>query len=182
MKDLIQNIAREVVAASVKLVRAKVTAVTEQYTCDVQPTNGDAKILDVKLRATENEVESGVVAFPKIGTIALILIVNQTDGYLLHATEIERVIVKQSGFRIEIDHEGNVKLNDCSNDGLVKLPVLQEEVAKLNAFLNAIKQTFQTWVPVPQDGGAALKAAMNAALASQQTADLSNAGNDKIKH
>jgi hypothetical protein len=181
MKDLLLYIANNAIDAKLKLIRATVTAVNE-YTCDVEPLDGDAEVLDVKLRVIENSTESGVGAFPKVGTIVLVLVANETDAYLLHAAEVERILIKQEGFRAEVDATGNLVFNEGSNEGLVKLPVLQQEIAKLNSYLNAIKQTFSTWVPVPSDGGAALKAAMNAALSSQQGADLSNAGNDKIKH
>lgn len=183
MKDIIEKIAGKVMDIKLKLIRATVTEVRHgSYVCDVEPIDGDAKLLDVKLRVNENNIESGVVAFPKVGTVALVLVSNEVDAYLVYAQDIERVIIKQAGFRCEIDAEGNVVLNDGANEGLVKLPVLQTEIAKLNAYLNTIKQTFSSFVPVAGDGGAALKTAMVSALASQQTADLSEAGNHKIKH
>lgn len=182
MKDLIRQIANEAIDQKIRLIRATVTTVNADYTCDVQPINGEAELYDVKLRVTQNDTQSGVVAFPKKGTIALVLVANETDAYLLHAVEIERILIVQNGFRAEVDADGNLIFNAGSNDGLVKLPVLQQEIAKLNTYLNTIKQTFSSWVPVPNDGGAALKTAMVSALASQQTADLSQAGNDKIKH
>lgn len=166
MKDLIEKIAKGV--QKMTLLRCKVDAVNEaDQTCDVTPINGDAQLLDVKLKALLDGLENGMVIFPKVGSQVVVGLadVTDTDAFVLVFSEFDKIVFL-----------------DGSNEGLVKLPVLQNEVAKINNFLTAIKNTFTNFVPVPSDGGAALKTAMNAALASQQTADLSDAGNDKILH
>lgn len=179
MKSVLEKIAQNVVQMT--LVRAKVIAVYDQA-IDVTPINEDADIFDVKIRVIIDENEAGVMIFPLIESVVLVGLISDTDAYLLSCSEVERMVINTGKFRFEVDDEGNAIFDQGENEGLVKLPELRTEIDKLNSYLNTIKQTFSTWVPVPNDGGSALKVAMNSALASQQTADLSGVGNDKIKH
>ncbi|PHN00635.1 hypothetical protein [Flavilitoribacter nigricans] len=179
MKSVLEKIAKDVVQMT--LVRARVIAVYDQA-IDVTPINDDADILDVKIRVVIDENEAGVMILPPIGSIVLVGLISDTDAYLLSCSEVERMVVNTGKFRFEVDSEGNAIFDQGENEGLVKLPDLRTEIDKLNSFLNTIKQTFSSWTPVPNDGGSALKAAMSSALSSEQLADLSEVGNDKIKH
>lgn len=181
MKELLEQMMKDVIRTS--LMKATVTAVDRSgFTCDVQPVDGSAEVFDVKLRGIQAGDESSLILFPKVGAFVLIGMVSATDAYLLQASELDGFIIKQAGFRLEVDQEGNAVFNDGSFDGLVKLPVLQTEIEKLNSYLNAIKQAFSSFVPVPGDGGAALKTIMLSTISSLPVADLSQAGNEKIKH
>lgn len=165
MKDILERIAKGVMP--VVLLRAKVLEVRDDATCDVAPLNGDAEIYDVKLKPVIDGIENSIVIFPKVGSFVVVGLVDgtMTDAYVLLTSDFDRIV-----------------FDDGVNEGMVKLPVLRAEIEKLNSFLTAIKDTFTNWTTVPSDGGAALKTAMNLALASEQTADLSDAGNDKILH
>lgn len=179
MKSVLEKIAKDVVQMT--LVRARVIAIYDQV-IDVTPINDDADILDVKIRVIVDGNEAGVMIFPPLESIVLVGLISDTDAYLLSCSEVERMVINTGKFRFEVDSEGNAIFDQGENEGLVKLPELRAEINKLNSFLNAIKQTFSSWTPIPNDGGSALKAAMSSALASEQTADLSGVGNDKIKH
>lgn len=164
--EILKKTARE--AVHLTLVRCIVTAVDNTaQTCDVEPLNGDAPILGVKLKAREDSEPDGIVVFPANGSDVVVGFTegNDTDAFVLVFSDFDQVVI-----------------DGGENEGLVKLPVLRDEIEKLNNFLSQIKQAFTSWTPVPSDGGAALKAVMTSALASVQTADLSNAGNDKFKH
>lgn len=181
MIELIEKIASN--AVKIKFLVAKVDQVDESnFTVDATPINGESETFDIKIRVVIDAQEEGIISIPSIGSRILVGMADQVNGYLLQCEKIDRLIWKISGFRMEIDNEGNMTFNEGENDGIVKLPELKNQVDKLNNFLTAIKNTFNSWVPVPSDGGAALKSAMVSALASQQVADLSNAGNEKIKH
>lgn len=179
MKELIEKLVKDMITMT--LVRAKVTAVSDQV-IDVTPISEDADILDVKIRVVEDDNEAGVMIYPVIDSVVLVGLIDDTDAYLLQCSEVERMVIKTENFRLEVDAQGNVVFNNGTNSGLVILPKLAIEIEKLNSYLNAIKQTFNSFVPVPGDGGAALKTAMSAALATLPFADLSEVGNDKIKH
>lgn len=179
MKKVLEKIAREVYQMT--LVRARVIAIDDQA-ISVTPLNDDADILDVKIRVVIDENEAGVMIFPPLESVVLVGLISDTDAYLLACSEVETIVINTGKFRFEVDAEGNAIFDHGEHEGLVKLPALRTEIEKLNNYLNAIKQAFSSWVPVPNDGGSALKAAMSSALSSQQLADLSEVGNDKIKH
>ena len=85
---------------------------------------------------------------------------------LLHAEELELI-----------------EWNGGGNEGLVKVSVATEKLNALEKDVNNLKQLFSTWVPVAQDGGAALKTAVtswaNSRLVESNKNELQNS---KIKH
>lgn len=182
MKE-IEEIAKRVM--SPVIVAGEVIAVDAQkWTIDVRPLDESADIFDVKLRTKTDEQELSVIQVPVVGAQVAVGFEagSKTNCYLLQASELDRLIVNVSGSRMEFTAEGDIIFNDGSNEGLVKLPELQQEIEKINTFLSTMRNVFSTFLPVPSDGGAALKTAMNTAIANLQLADLSDAGNDKIKH
>ena len=83
---------------------------------------------------------------PKDGSVVAVVWVSKTTAVVVMVAEVEEI-----------------RLMGGQLGGLVKV---EELVKKLNAVekdLNSLKQVFTTWVTVPQDGGAALKAALDLA-------------------
>ena len=77
------------------LVRCTVGSVDEgQQTCNLQPLNGDAEIFDVKLKATLDGLENGMVVFPKVGSQVIVGLADgtETDAYLLLCSEFDKVV------------------------------------------------------------------------------------------
>lgn len=60
--------------------------------------------------------------------------------------------------------------------------VLKAELDKLTARVDALYDTFNSWTPVAQDGGSALKKQASAHLAGKPKEDWDGIQNDKIKH
>ena len=69
------------------------------------------------------------------------------------------------------------------NEGLAKVKELTEKINALENDINSLKTAFSTWVTVPSDGGASLKAItatwFSAQLAVTNKSDIQN---EKIKH
>ena len=168
------------------MIQGTVVSVDETaQTCDVDPANNDARILGAKLKSLVDEKEVGILVFPKVGSTVLVAFSNgsDTDAFVVSYGAFEQVkIWGQNGFKMVLDLDGNLTFNDGQNDGLVKLPALAAEIAKVSAFMTAVKNIFSNWTPISGDGGAALKVYANIALAGVQNPDLSQVGNDKIKH
>ena len=86
------------------------------------------------------------------------------------------------GVNPEGDEMMEIRLMGGQMGGLVKV---EELVKKLNAVekdLNSLKQVFQGWVTVPQDGGAALKTAATTWATQQLTeTQKSDIENEKVK-
>lgn len=67
---------------------------------------------------------------------------------------------------------------------LIKTEPLLRELRRMNARLEAALNALTSWTPVPSDGGAALKAAVTAALVGKQEADpdAPDMTNPKVLH
>lgn len=74
-------------------------------------------------------------------------------------------------------------LNGGSFGGMVKVEQLTERINAIENDINQLKTVFSGWVPVPQDGGAALSAASVAWAGSLLTlTGRSDVENEKVKH
>ena len=60
--------------------------------------------------------------------------------------------------------------------------MLKAELDKLTARVDALYDTFNSWTPVAQDGGSALKTQASAHLSGKPKEDWGGIQNDKIKH
>lgn len=147
-----------------------------QAMCDTgvaRNVDADQGVCDVEIEgkapaegALIGNAESGVMVVPKDGSVVAVVWVSKTTAVVVMVTEVEEI-----------------RLMGGQLGGLVKV---EELVKKLNAVekdLNSLKQVFlQDWVPVSQDGGAALKAAAatwaGRRLTETQKSDIEN---EKVK-
>ena len=132
--------------------------------CDVEPLDGDAGLLDVKLTATEGN-QTGFIVYPEIDSSVIVTFLDKDTAFVSMCTEVEEVV-----------------FNGGTNGGLINIDTLILELNKNNAILTALIQGFSTFVPVTNDGGAALKTLMVSALSSLQTGDFSAMEDEKFKH
>lgn len=150
--------------AQVKVQTCWVTAKTVNWTEKTMTAVGQTDGLEFY------EVSLGLGAFcrrPKVGSICLIGLVENQDAaaFLLDAEEVEEFSF----------HGGEL-------GGLVKAIELKAQLDKSNAVLQSIMQVLLSWVPVPSDGGAALKTAMQSALSGKTVGHFADLENEKVKH
>jgi len=114
----------------------------DKLECTVVPlTNDELEIEGVNLKAVIDDTKNGFVQIPKIGSIVLISLIENTDGdhFVTMYSDIEEVQLIQNNQEIlKIDKDGNVLFHQGLNKGLIKIESL---VAKLNAVeekLNAL--------------------------------------------
>ena len=165
-------------------VAAKVTAVDLQnFSVDVEPVGEMAEVFDARLRAALESSDAGLILIPKVGSTVLITAINNNwnSAFMSLPSELDKILVKVENSTAEISAE-EIKFNGGSLGGLVKVKELQAQLNKTNAVVQALMQTLITWVPVPSDGGAALKTAMQGALTGKAVGDFSNIENSKITH
>lgn len=120
---------------------------------------------------------------PKLQTKCLIGIINNNiaDAFLIDCDEIEELeITDKTGFKISLNN-GLLKINGDVLGGIVKAKELKTQLDKNTLILQKIQEAFTNWVPVPQDGAAALKS-LSSQFISLNRSDLSNIENNKIKH
>lgn len=131
-------------------------------TCTCSPINGDADILEVRLQST---VGGGVYLKPVEGSLVLVIMANDTLGFVVLTSELEEVVFFDGTF-----------------NGLVKADTLKSELDKTNAVVQAIVDSLKNWTVVPTDGGAALKAFFTTTLGIKTVGDFSDIKNEKVKH
>lgn len=74
-------------------------------------------------------------------------------------------------------------INGNQNGGLVLADEVTNEINAIKGQLNQLKTILQGWVPVPNDGGAALKALLNTWTNQQMASTVSgNLQNKRVSH
>lgn len=141
---------------------------------------GDTPIR-VPLRLLNTET-AGLVVTPKIGSTVVVLNAdgNVNTPLIIAVEELDGVSVNVGETRLEIDADV-IKINSGELGGLVKVDGLTSRLNTIERDINALKQAFSTWVVVPSDGGAALKAATSVwATQSLSLTKNNDYENDKI--
>lgn len=164
---------------------AKVLEVDEENdSLTALPLDGRPRIFDVRLTSIITNQPKGFRLIPRIDSDVLIGIIgNDKDtAFLLLSYDIEKIKIDLEGIKLEVK-DGVWSWNEGSNGGLMKIDQVLSDLNSLKSDLNTLKNVFTAWVPVPQDGGAALKTAI--ASWSGQTftpSQKSDWENEKIKH
>lgn len=165
----------------------KVKSVNEEdFTCVVTPFDDGANYEEVRLKANVDGFDDGMVSIPEVGSSVLISPLFNSDRayYVSRFSKVKKWHLKTvSGSSLAFDDQGNVSINGGTLGGIAKIDTL---VSKLNAIetdLNTLKTAFATWVIVPADGGAALKA-ITAAWYAQTLSPSTKVQleNTKVKH
>ena len=138
----------------------------ELLTCTVTPQDG-VELAEVRLKAGIEQQSDGMVEIPAIDSSVLVVIMaNEEDNaFVAKCSKVEEVLFYGG-----------------EHGGLIKVSELINELQKVNQFLDAIKTGLSTAVPVPNDGGLAIKEHLDLALEHVQLADYSNIENPKVKH
>lgn len=134
----------------------------------VKSVNTDTKMICVVDESTdlvyENIVLSGnITIIPTVDSLVVACVVDESDvdGFLVFADQTEQIIFNGGG-----------------HDGLVKVKELTAKINALERDLNNLKTIITSWAPVPQDGGASLKAATSTwsatTITETQQTDIEN--------
>ncbi len=141
-------------------------------TITADPINGNARLFDVRLQSEINGT-TGLVIFPKKGSVVIVTFINKSIGFVSISTEVDKVLLNTE----------EVIINEGDNKGLVKVEPLTDKINALEKDVNQLKGLISSWVPVPTDGGAALKTVLSSWFSSQLTITLEgDIENDKVKH
>lgn len=137
----------------------KVVAIDEDArTVDVEPIDEDAPVLGVNLQANQKS-RLGIVAYPKVGSWVTVGIIDNVCGIVLLTDEVEKYEVVVGDMSIVASEEGIV-MNGGTLGGMVKVEDLVIRLNLIEEDINKLKTAIEGWVPVAQDGGSALKAAV----------------------
>lgn len=149
------------------IVLAKVTAVSG-ITIDCLPL--DDAIGELKgVRLASQSHATNFIVVPAVNSI--VGLIGDSDK---NTTEYSCVLYGQIS---------EIMLRGDQHGGLVKVSELVSKLNTIEDDLNDLKMIFSTWVTVPSDGGAALKAlAATWYAATIVNTTVANLENDKVKH
>jgi hypothetical protein len=171
IRQKLKQMAMELGPKSTLLGTVKSVAEAER-TCVIYDDDLDIDFEDVRLRPVLDGNDS-LVLLPKVNSWALaVRIEDEDDWMLIAAGEFEKILITCD----------QVVFNDGANGGLVNWPDVKAELDKTNAVVNAIKNSLLNFIPVPGDGGAALKTLATTNVGVLTTGDFNGKEDEKIKH
>lgn len=167
-------------------------------TVDCTPINEGAPLLGVNLQANQ-EADYGFCLFPEKGSFVVVgFVADGAAGVVLLTEKIESAeivigdtsaVMDADGLRIKTEkmsadiNRENIIFNGGDLGGLVRVQDLTSRLNIIENDINALKDALSAWVPIAQDGGAALKAAaadwVDAKLTPSTRGDYEN---EKVKH
>lgn len=111
----------------------KVTEVDEAArVCTVEPLNGDAALLDIRLQAAQ-EQSDGVVLIPKVGSWVVVTFTSKESGYVAERSQVDKVLWVIEGQTLEYTKAGLSLKSDQAG--------FAEQVEKLLDTLDGLIQT-----------------------------------------
>jgi hypothetical protein len=175
---------KELCKAPIQTIPAVVLEVDEEnFTIDVKPLSG-AEMFEVRLKAGIDGVKDGMVEFPaKDSTVLIGLIGNDKHtAFVLKCSKVDKIVIRIGSISL-IMTKDEITMNDGSLGGLVNIADLVGKLNTIEQDINSLKTAFSSWVPVPQDGGSALKTAVGSWFGSQLVQTTKNDLEDpKIIH
>ena len=172
------------------LFEGTITAIDEvKFTCTVQISNkengGDINTLfyDVPLKVLKGS-QASLIEIPAINSACTICFKNNNiqRPQIFQIDTCDKILIKIDDQTLTIDANGFV-FNQGNNGGLV---IVQSNVDRLNLIetdLNNLKNLMFAWIPVPSDGGLALKTAATPWINSKLTKTTkANLEDTKVKH
>lgn len=142
-------------------------------TCVVQAEDAP-ELSGVKLKSIIGNTTTKLILVPKVNSYVIVSLLNnmETEAYVAQVSEVEKIIT---------DCE-QVVYNNGEKGGLLNWPDAKEQLEKTNAVLQDVVNSMKNWVPVPNDGGNALKVFFNAQLGIKTVGDYNNLEDTRVKH
>ena len=163
---------------------AQVSSVQQDSTCTIRMPSG-MELAGVRLRAVVNDDKDQILVTPKQHSHVLVADFsggNLTDLAVIKFSRPQAIDINIGSSTVHIE-DGQIEFNGGDNGGLINITDLTGKLNTIERDLNALKTTLAGWTPVPQDGGAALKAAITTWATQQLQLTQNNDYQDnKIKH
>lgn len=149
---------------------------------DCEPLDESAPILGCSLQG-DQEGEEGFLLLPKVGSYVIVgLVDGQDTGAVLLTDTLDALELKIGDKTLHFTSEGIV-FNGGDLGGLIKVEELTTKLNTIEQDINSLKQAFSTWVPIPSDGGAALKASITSWAGKQlQKSKRGDYEDHNVKH
>ncbi len=177
-------------------VLAKVVSLDEQNnTCEVEPLNEDANLVDVRLSPVL-DIEEGLVVYPKIDSVVVVVLLDEATAYVGLVSEILKVKLKIGDTKLELK-EGKLQVDINAEDGIVfnggglgGMVIVGNLVQAFNGLANVVNQLINnfnththivTVSPPPALTGTS-QITLKQQLETAQITNVNTFQNNKIKH
>ncbi|WP_165026823.1 hypothetical protein [Dysgonomonas sp. ZJ279] len=119
------------------------------------------ELTDVRLMPTTTDDKSKILLIPKKDTYILVgsFSGNLSNLCVLACDSVDSVEIVCDDISVYVDKSGIV-LNGGALGGMVKVNDITSKLNTIEKQLNDLKTVFNSWSPVPSDGGGALKTAV----------------------
>ena len=158
--------------------------------------DGSAQITSAYGRTIDNVQESfpyGFIAKAEKGAVTILCAGGNLDAVRVLPVEDtedaprledgDAAIYSSGGSLVVCRKDGTVEVNGTQNGGAVKAAELKKQLSVLTARVDALYNALKNSPTAAQDGGAAYKGAITAALSAvSQKEDFSGIESDKVKH
>lgn len=152
-KEFIEFVKRQIGKERIYSRQGTVTEVDEkERSCKVIPDGDNKELKDVRLQGVLGQQE-GLVVIPKKNTKVIVTFLSTSTAFVSLTSEVEKVLLK-----------GEVVINEGKNGGVVTYPELKKELETERARLDAVIEALKTSPTTSDDGGAAYKSAISAAI------------------
>lgn len=161
----IRDIILQIVSSKFKnsfAILCTIDAVNNDNTADCLPIDGGTKILNCRI---QSDMQNGLVLKPTVGSIVAVQMYDDFTGVIVCFSKLD-----------------SIQMLDGSFGGLTKTQELKTQLDKTNNVLQAVVDSLKNWTPVPNDGGAALKAYFTTQLGVKVKGDYSAIENNSITH
>lgn len=146
---------------------------------------GELEISDVRLRAVVNSETDLLLITPKIGSRVLMHDLSggrMRELVIVKFSEVEKINIRTGETTIDVEN-GKIEINGGDNGGMCNTPELKTQLDKLTARVDGIIDALTNGTTGTQDGGAAYKASVVAALqALTDKENFNDIEDSKITH
>lgn len=132
-------------------------------TCDLEPIEANAPRAGINLQSVESGT-TGIVIIPKEGSFIAVTFFDKRTGFVSLTSDVEKILIDTD----------LVQYNGGDNGGLVNINDLVTQMNTIENDLNSLKSALLGWIPVPTDGGAALKVALTNFIAATLTPTITS--------
>jgi hypothetical protein len=172
IKELIKKLAGTDNLEVVSLVKCTILSVNEgEGTAVCEPLSSKIQSEITVQLSLENG--DNIECVPSVGSSVLLGITNNDLFILLSVSDCDKIFISSNEL---------IQLNGGEFGGLIKIEELKTQLEKTNAVVNALADSLKNWTPVPNDGGAALKAFAMSQIGIKTTGNFDNIENESITH
>ena len=130
----------------------------QNRSCEIK-IDDDLTLFNCRLNAVLDSYQNHLLIVPKDRSAVAFICVDgkPTDPLIIAYSEIDKLLLQIENTTLQIDKD-KIEINGGNNKGLINIEDLVSHINTIEDDINTLKTKIAAFVPVPQDGGAKLKA------------------------